>query len=90
VIRPVPTRQVSVRAVAAVIAGLVMTLGLAGCSPRHRGGAATSVTAPASVAPAGVPDPAGGPDPSAVLSVEQAADQAEQLLDAVDADSAQD
>ena len=61
-----------------------MTLGLAGCSPRHRGGAATSVTAPASVAPAGAPDP------SAVLSVEQAADQAEQLLDAVDADSAQD
>ena len=73
-----------IRAVAAVTAVVLLTLGLAGCSPRHRGGAATGVTQPAAVAPAGVPDPAG------VLSVEQAADQAEQLLDAVDADSAQD
>ena len=79
-----------IRAVAAVTAVVLLTLGLAGCSPRHRGGAATGVTEPASVAPAGVPDPVGVPDPSAVLSVEQAADQAEQLLDAVDADSAQD
>lgn len=79
-----------IQAVAAVTAGLMLTLGLAGCSPRHRGGSATGVTAPASVAPAGEPDPVGGPDPAAVLSVEQAADQAEQLLDAVDADSAQD